>query len=165
MPRRTQKRRTHLTRRRWQHEPLRRRRPQLLAEIRRSTPRLLAEVLAAKLHAAFQNITNAPKTPTSPALESTPTSRPQRRSTPQRRSMSLDATLGTAQKSRTLKLGIQQAALTAPQQHISTAERPLKDYIVQKSTDVPTKTTRCSRLASDRLHLFYRDIRHSTTFT
>ena len=71
MPRRTQKRRTHLTQRRRQHEPLRRRRPQLPAEIRRDTPRLLAEVLAAKLHTAFQNITNAPKTPTSPALEST----------------------------------------------------------------------------------------------
>ena len=90
-PRRPQKRRTHLTQRRRQrlnkrHEPLRRRRPQLPAEIRRSTPRLPAEVLAAKLHTAFQNITNAPKTPTSPALESTPTSRPQRRSTPQRRS-------------------------------------------------------------------------------
>jgi hypothetical protein len=41
-----------------------------------------AEVLAAKLHTAFQNITNAPKNPTSPALESTPTSRPRRRSTP-----------------------------------------------------------------------------------
>ena len=44
-----------------------------------------AEVLAAKLHVALQNITNSPKTPTSPALESTPTSRPRRR-TPQRRS-------------------------------------------------------------------------------
>ncbi len=82
MPRRTQKRRTHSTQRRRQHEPLRRRRPQLPAEIRRSTPRLLAEVLAAELHTAFQNITNAPKTPTSPALEPTPTSRPRRRSTP-----------------------------------------------------------------------------------
>jgi hypothetical protein len=82
-----QKRRTHLTRRRRQrlnkrHEPLRRRRPQLPAEIRRSTPRLLADVLAAKLYTAFQNITNVPKTPTSPALEPTPTSRPQRRSIP-----------------------------------------------------------------------------------
>jgi hypothetical protein len=67
--------------------------------------------------------------------------------------MSSGATQGTAQKSRTLKLGIRQAALTVPQQHFSTAERPLKDYIVQKSTDVPTKTTRCSRLASDKLHL------------
>jgi hypothetical protein len=55
--------------------------------------------------------------------------------------MSTGAMLGTAQKSRTLKLGIQQAALTFPQQHIFTAERPLKDYIVQKSTDVPTKAT------------------------
>jgi len=45
--------------------------------------------------------------------------------------MSSGATQVTAQKSRTLKLGIQQAALTAPQQHLSTAERPLKDYIVQ----------------------------------
>jgi hypothetical protein len=45
--------------------------------------------------------------------------------------MSSGATLGTAQKSRTLKLGIQQAALTVPQQHISTAERLLKDYIVR----------------------------------
>jgi hypothetical protein len=75
----TQRRRQRLNKR---HEPLRRRRPQLSAEIRRSTPRLLAEVLAAKLHTAFQNITNAPKTPTSPAPESTPTSRPRRRSTP-----------------------------------------------------------------------------------
>jgi hypothetical protein len=81
-PRRPQKRRTHLTQRRRQHEPLRRRRPQLPAEIRRDTPRLPAEVLAAKLHTAFQNITNTPKTPTSPAPESTPTSRPRRRSTP-----------------------------------------------------------------------------------
>jgi len=81
-PRRPQKRRTHLTQRRRQHEPLRRRRPQLPAEKRRDTPRLPAAALAAKLHATFQNITNAPKTPTSPALESTPTSRPQRRSTP-----------------------------------------------------------------------------------
>ncbi len=45
--------------------------------------------------------------------------------------MSSGATLRTAQKGRTLKLGIQQAALTVPQQHISTAERPLKDYIVR----------------------------------
>jgi hypothetical protein len=30
----------------------------LPAEIRRDTPRLLAEALAAKLHTAFQNITN-----------------------------------------------------------------------------------------------------------
>jgi hypothetical protein len=45
--------------------------------------------------------------------------------------MSSGATLETAQKSRTLKLGIQQAALTVPQQRLSTAERPLKDYIVQ----------------------------------
>jgi len=70
------------TQRRRRHEPLRRRRPRLPAEIRRDTPRLLAAALTAKLHKAFQNITNAPKTPTSPALESTPTSRPQRRSTP-----------------------------------------------------------------------------------
>ena len=53
--------------------------------------------------------------------------------------MSSGATLGTAQKSRTLKLGIQQAALPVPQQHLSTAERLLKDYIVQKSTDVQIK--------------------------
>jgi hypothetical protein len=45
--------------------------------------------------------------------------------------MSSGATLGTAQKSRTLKLGIQEAALTAPQQHLSTAERPLKDYVIR----------------------------------
>jgi hypothetical protein len=75
----TQHRRQRLNKR---HKPLRQRRPQLPAEIRRYTPRLLAEVLAAKLHTAFQNITNAPKTPTSPALESTPTSRHRRRSTP-----------------------------------------------------------------------------------
>jgi hypothetical protein len=153
MPRRPQKRRTHLTQRRRQHEPLRRRRPQLPAEIRRDTPRLLAEVLAAKLHTAFQNTTNAPKTPTSPALESTPTSRPDGEVPLETKlCMRSGATQVTAQKSRTLKLGIQQAAFTAPQQHLSTAERPLKDY-VQKSTDVPTKTTRCSRPASDKLHL------------
>jgi len=45
--------------------------------------------------------------------------------------MSSGATPGTAQKSRTLKLGIQQAAPTFPQQHISATERPLKDYIVR----------------------------------
>ncbi len=45
--------------------------------------------------------------------------------------MSPGATQGTAQKSRTLKLGIQQAALTLPQQHLSTAERLLKDYILR----------------------------------
>ena len=67
--------------------------------------------------------------------------------------MSSGATQVTAQKSQTLnKLGIQQAVLTFPQQHISAAERPLKDYIVRKSTDIPTKTTRCTRPASDKLH-------------
>jgi hypothetical protein len=80
MPRRPQKRRTHLTQRRRQHEPLRRRRPQLPAEIRRDTPRLLAEVLAAKLHTAFQNTTNAPKTPTSTRVDAYVETR--RRSTP-----------------------------------------------------------------------------------
>jgi hypothetical protein len=45
--------------------------------------------------------------------------------------MSSGATQGTAQKSRTLKLGIQQATLTVPQQHLSTAERLLKDYILR----------------------------------
>ena len=62
-----------------------------------------AEVLAAKLHTAFQNITNAQKTPTSPALELTPTSRPRRRSTPKGEALCefrRDAGKKTAQESR-----------------------------------------------------------------
>jgi hypothetical protein len=140
-PRRTQKRRTHLTQRRRQHEPLRRRRPQLPAEIRRSTPRLLAETLAAKhslsKHHQYTEDPNIPSTRVDAYVET-----PTEKYPPEAKlCMSSGATLGTAQKSRTLKLGIQQAAPTFPQQHISTAERPLKDYIVQKSTDVPTKAT------------------------
>jgi hypothetical protein len=45
--------------------------------------------------------------------------------------MSSGAMLGTAQKSRTLKLGIQEATLTFPQQHLSTAEKSLKDHILR----------------------------------
>ncbi len=42
-----------------------------------------------------------------------------------------DAGKKTAQKSRTLKLGIQEAALTVPQQHLSATERVLKDHILR----------------------------------
>jgi hypothetical protein len=58
----------------------------LPAEIRRSTPRLLPETRRGARRKAqpFKTspTSSAPKTPTSPALESTPTSRPRRRSTP-----------------------------------------------------------------------------------
>jgi hypothetical protein len=125
-----------------------------------------AEVLAAKLHTAFQNITNAPKTPTSPALESTLRRDPDGEVPPEAKlCMSTGATLGTAQKSRTLKLGIQQAALTVPQQHISAAERLLKDYILRA---VYGHTDQSDLVLAPRLGqitLVLKNIRHSTTFT
>jgi hypothetical protein len=54
--RRPQKRQTHLTQRRQQHKPLRRRRPQLPAEIRRSTPRLLPETRRGTRRKATRNL-------------------------------------------------------------------------------------------------------------
>ncbi len=94
-------------------------------------------MLAAKLHATFQNITNVVCTE-DPNISGTDYRVDAYVETPTEKylietklCMSSGATQGTAQKSRTLKLGIQEAALTVPQQHISTAERLLKDYIVR----------------------------------
>ena len=73
------------TQRRRRHEPLRRRRPQLPAEIRRSTPRLLPETRRGTRRKATRSLSKhhqCAEDPTSPALESTPTSRPRRRNTP-----------------------------------------------------------------------------------
>ena len=92
-------------------------------------------MLAAKLHTAFQNITNVICTE-DPNISGTRVDAyvetPTEKYPPEAKlCMSSGATPGTAQKSRTLKLGIQQAAPTFPQQHISATERPLKDYIVR----------------------------------
>ncbi len=79
--------------------------------------------------------------------------------------MSPGAARGTAQKSRTLKLGIQEAALTLPQQHLSTAERPLKDYILRA---VYRHTDQGDLMLAPRLEqvtLVLKNRRHSTTFT
>jgi hypothetical protein len=97
-------------------------------------------VLAAELHTAFQNITNAPKTPTSPALESTPTSRPRRRSTPRDEALyEYRSDAGNrSKKPNTQTRHPTGGAHILPTTYLA-AERPLKDYIVQKSTDVPTK--------------------------
>ncbi len=79
--------------------------------------------------------------------------------------MSPGATLETAQKSRTLKLDIQQAALTAPQQHLSTAERLLKDYILRAVYGHIDQSDLVLAPRLGQVTLVLKNRRHSTTFT
>ncbi len=102
-----------------------------------------AEVLAAKLHAAFQNITNVVCTE-DPNISGTDYRVDAYVETPTEKylieaklCMSSGATLGRRllKKAETTlnKLGTQEAILLliVPQQHLSTAERLLKDYILR----------------------------------
>jgi hypothetical protein len=102
-----------------------------------------AEVLAAKLHATFQNITNVVCTE-DPNISGTDYRVDAYVETPTEKylleaklCMSSGATLGRKllKKAETTlnKLGIQEAVLLliVPQQHLSAAERLLKDYILR----------------------------------